>query len=48
MQKVRLWEVISDSELKEIPGNEINLEERLEGWLASDISALDPESAGDR
>lgn len=42
MQKVRLWEVISDSELKEIPGNEINLEERLEGWLASDISALDP------
>ncbi len=42
MQKVRLWEVISDSELKDIPGNEINLEERLEGWLASDISALDP------
>ena len=42
MQKVRLWEVISDSELQEIPGNEINLEERLEGWLASDISALDP------
>ncbi len=42
MQKVRLWEVISDSELYEIPGNEINLEERLEGWLASDISALDP------
>ena len=42
MQKVRLWEVISDSELQEIPGNEINLEERLEDWLASDISALDP------
>ena len=42
MQKVRLWEVISDSELQEIPGNEINLEERLEGWMASDISALDP------
>ena len=42
MQKVRLWEVISDRELHEIPSNEINLEERLEGWLASDISALDP------
>ncbi len=42
MQKVRLWDVISDSELQEIPSNEINLEERLEGWLASDIPALDP------
>ena len=42
MQKVRLWEVVSDRELHEIPSNEINLEERLEGWLASDISALDP------
>ena len=42
MQRVRLWEVISDSELQEIPCNEINLEERLEDWLASDISALDP------
>ena len=43
MQKVRLWEVISDRELQEIPGNEINLEERLEDWLASDISVLDPD-----
>ena len=42
MQKVRFWEVISDGDLQEIPSNEINLEERLEGWLASDISALDP------
>ena len=42
MQKVRLWEVISDRGLQEIPSNEINLEEKLEGWLASDISALDP------
>ena len=42
MQKIRLWEVISDEELQEIQGNEINLEERLEGWLASDISVLDP------
>ena len=42
MQKVRLWEVISDGELQEVPSPDINLEERLEGWLASDISALDP------
>ena len=42
MQKVRLWEVIPDRGLQEIPSNEINLEETLEGWLASDISALDP------
>ena len=42
MQKIRLWKVISDRELQEVPGSEISLEERLEGWLASDISALDP------
>ena len=42
MQKVRLWEVISDKELQEIPSNQINLEERLEDWLATDISVLDP------
>ena len=42
MQKVRLWEVISDTELQEIPSNQISLEERLEDWLATDISVLDP------
>ena len=42
MQRVRLWEVVSDQKLHEIPSNQINLEERLEGWLASDISILDP------
>ena len=42
MQRVRLWEVVSDQKLHEIPSNQINLEERLEGWLASDISVLDP------
>lgn len=42
MQKVRLWEVISDTELQEIPSDQINLEERLEDWLATDISVLDP------
>ena len=42
MQQVHLWEVISDEELHEIPSTRINLEERLEDWLASDISVLDP------
>ena len=42
MQEVRLWEVTSDEKLTPIPNNEINLEERLEGWLANDISVLDP------
>ena len=42
MQQVRLWEVVSDRELHEIPSNQINLEERLEDWLATDISVLDP------
>ena len=42
MQQVRLWEVVSDRELREIPSNQINLEERLEDWLATDISVLDP------
>ena len=42
MQQVHLWEVVSDKELHEIPSNQINLEERLEEWLASDISVLDP------
>ena len=42
MQQVRLWEVTSDEKLNPIQNDEINLEERLEGWLASDISILDP------
>ena len=42
MQRVRLWEVTPGEELREIPGDGISLEERLEDWLAADISALDP------
>ena len=42
LQQVHLWEVISDKKLYEIPSNQINLEERLEDWLATDISILDP------
>ena len=42
MQQVHLWEVVSDKKLHEIPSDQINLEERLEDWLAPDISVLDP------
>ena len=42
MQRVQLWEVTPDEKLNEIPGNRIDLEKRLEDWLATDISILDP------
>ena len=40
-QKVRLWEVSPQSTLTEIARSEISLEQRLEDWLANDISMLD-------
>ncbi len=42
MQKIRLWEITPDQKLVEMMSNRIPLEERLEEWLASDISVLDP------
>ncbi len=42
MQKIRLWEISPDQKLAELTTNQISLEERLEDWLASDISVLDP------
>lgn len=43
MQQVRLWEVVSDLELREISSASIDFESRLEGWLESEISLLDPD-----
>ncbi len=43
MQQVRLWEVVSDAKLHKISSDQISLEERLEEWLANDISVLAPE-----
>ena len=43
MQKIRLWEITPDQELAEMTTNQISLEERLEDWLVSDISVLDPD-----
>ena len=42
-QNVRMWEVTPQNTLTEITSSEINLEERLEDWLESDISMLDPD-----
>ena len=42
-QKIRMWEVTSHNTLAEISSSEINLEERLEDWLESDISILAPD-----
>ena len=44
MQQVRLWEVTSDRKnLVEISAATIGLEDWVEDWLESDISALDPD-----
>lgn len=42
MQEIHLWEVVADTELQEIPRDQITVEERLEAWLTKDISVLDP------
>ncbi len=41
-QRVRLWEVRSDQQPTEIPSTQIDLEDKLEDWLESDISMLGP------
>ena len=42
-QKIRMWEVNRENTPIELPATEISLEERLEDWLESDISMLDPD-----
>ena len=42
-QKIRMWEVTAENSLNEITSSEISLEQRLEDWLESDISMLDPD-----
>ena len=42
-QKIRMWEVTSENALAEVTTSGISLEERLEDWLESDISMLDPD-----
>lgn len=41
-QQVRMWEITPENTLAEVTPSGINLEERLEDWLESDISMLDP------
>ena len=41
MQQVRLWEITPERKLSEIQARHSGLEQWLEDWLASDISAVD-------
>ena len=41
-QQVRMWEITPEDSLVEITSPGIDLEKRLESWLESDISMLDP------
>jgi hypothetical protein len=41
-KEVRLWRVDAASQLLEVPTAKLELESRLEDWLARDISVLDP------
>ncbi len=43
MQQIRLWEITPERKLTELPARHSGLEEWLESWLASDISAVDPD-----
>ena len=40
--EVHLWEVHAGEQLAKIPRASLDLEARLEDWLAADISILDP------
>ena len=42
-QQIRMWEVTPENTLAEVTAGGISLEERLEDWLESDISMLDPD-----
>ena len=42
-QNIRMWEITAQNTLAEISSTGINLEKRLEDWLESDISILDPD-----
>lgn len=42
-QQIRMWEITPENSLVEITSPGINLEQRLESWLESDISMLGPD-----
>jgi hypothetical protein len=41
-EEVRVWQVGADDQLTEVGRSKLDLEERIEKWLAQDISVLDP------
>ncbi len=40
--EVRVWEIASGDELREVCRSKLNLEERIENWISRDIRVLDP------
>lgn len=40
-ERIRLWQVVPDEHLVAVPQAPLNLEERLQKWLAKDIAVLD-------
>src|SRR5580693_5438226 len=42
-KEVHLWRIESEVQLVAVPLGKLDLEERLESWLARDISVLDPD-----
>jgi hypothetical protein len=42
-QEIRIWKVASNSELEELKRVRLDLESKLEEWIAQDISIIDPE-----
>jgi len=42
-QTIRLWEIGGSGSPEPLPASKLDLEERLEDWLASDISLLSPD-----
>jgi hypothetical protein len=42
-EQIRIWQVQKGDSLQELPHEELDLEARLENWLASDIRVLSPD-----
>ncbi len=42
-EEVRLWKVTSSDDLQDCPRSTLNLESRIETWIAKDISILAPD-----
>jgi len=44
--EVRVWQITNDDSLEEIKPSTLNREERIEKWIAQDVSVLEPDNSG--